>query len=738
MFTLDIDKEQVNIYEYSDAEALIKKLAADFWDDVTPISRGGKGRNKYYYYNFPCSFDIETSTIRNGQLDYIREDGRPLGFPYLHQFNIYNHVIFVRFQEEAVDIFRWLERYFIAGEKRRLVIFDHNLAYEYGFYKDLLKLDFGECFALDIHHPVTLMTQGGLMIRDSYKMTNMSLETLTKDYSDKYIKKPEIMDYRALRTPYTPLDNNTMVYSALDVLSLSDAIDHYLAANNTGVWTKTPTSTSFIRVNLKKEIGIGAKVRTEEQKRYFETLEKVKLTPDIYNMLCRQARGGNTHDNRRYTGIKLYDLGHMDITSSYPTQLVCYPEFPVHYWRPLDGDCPIETIKLFEENGYCTLFDIVFINPRLKERVPVPYLATYKCRTLKGLSKYSDNGRYVNGAEMLETTIFGIEYPIIKSQYDFDDVVILRGYYAQKGYLPDILRRFILSLYEKKTTLKSIESKLIEYNLSKAHLNGVYGMAFTRVIRPKCFIDEHGIFEGETPDIVKDLESYQKSPTRYFLNYSWGAMCSTLGRVYLQKMIDACGYDNFVYCDTDSVFYLHPDETGRRLRKLEADIKAYQRLCGLPLVYNDIKGRPHELGGIDEEPRVKVFKSWGAKKYVTVTDDGFEATVAGVPKYVYNEKGEKVKTAEALLKTVDNFELGFVFKGSDTNKLCLWYNDDEGLTLHDGGRPFRVYSNIAMLPVDYVLGLSNDYELLLQIEGINERYKFTQYNDQNQIEDFIN
>ena len=91
------------------------------------------------------------------------------------------------------------------------------------------------------------------------------------------------------------------------------------------------------------------------------------------------------------------------------------------------------------------------------------------------------------------------------------------------------------------------------------------------------------------------------------------------------------------------------------------------------------------------------------------------------------------------MKTLDAFELGFVFKGRDTNKLCLWYNDNEGLTLHDEeGRPITVLSNVAMLPVDYVLGLSADYTLCLQIEGINERYSFKQANDSNQIEDFIN
>ena len=740
MFQLEVNGENKNIYEYEDAHELIKHLAAENKDDLTPVSRGGKGRRKLYYYNYACSFDIETTTIRSGELGYYHPDGRPLGFPYLYQFNIYGCVIMVRQHAHALDVFRWLGECFIAGEKKRLVIFDHNLGYEYQFFMNDWQYDFAECFALDIHHPVTLILTNGLILKDSYKLTNMSLETLTKDWSKTYFKKPEIMDYNQLRTPYTELDAATLEYSALDVLALSDAISNYLAAYDTGVYTKNPTSTSFTRAAFKKEIGISAKVRTKEQKEYFKTLDRCRLDIDIYNMLQRQARGGNTHLNRKYTGELLYNLGHDDITSSYPTQLVCYPEYPVHYWRPLDPDCPIDTIKLFEANGFCTLFDVVLIRPRLKAGVTVPYLATYKCRTLKGASRYSDNGRYMEGAEMLETTIFGIEWPIIEKQYDFDDVVILRGYFNKKDYLPDILRRFILKLYEKKTVLKNVQGSEIEYALSKAHLNAVYGMAFTRIIREKCMFDERGIFEAAPEDPAAELEKYNNGKTRYFLNYSWGALCSTLGRCYLARMIDACGED-FIYCDTDSVFYTHPEKVKPKMAALEEEIKDYQRRCGLPLVYNDIKGRPHELGGIDREDDVLQFKSWGAKKYITVTAGGFEATVAGVPKYIYRKDGgklEKLKTAEALLKTPEAFELGFVFKGRDTNKLCLWYNDDENITLYDGGRPFRVGSNIAMLPCDYVLGLSDDYSLCLQVEGVNGRFSFSQNHDQNTMEDFIN
>lgn len=721
MFDLNVNGETIRIYEYPEAEDLIRELAETYKDDLTAIDRKGRGRNRRYFYNFCCSFDIETSTIRSGKYGYSHPDGRPLGVPYLFQFNIYGRVIMCRYIEEAVDVFDWLGSYFIGRTGNRiLTIFDHNLGYEYGFFKDYWKLIYDDCFALDNHHPVTIKLTNGLVIRDSYKMTNMSLETLTKDWSRKYVKNPEIMDYKKVRMPWDPLDQDTLVYSALDVLSLSDGITEYLKAHATGPWTRSPTSTSFIRAEFKHTIGMGVKDRTDEQKKYFKLLEKCRVDGDIYSMLLRQARGGNTHTNRGITGLFVGSeegkgVAHFDITSSYPAQMVCYPEYPVHYWRKLDPDAKIDDVMKLEKHRYCTLFDVVLIEPEIKQGIPVPYLAVSKCRTLKGSPEYSDNGRYITGAGMLETTIFGIEWPIIASQYDFKDVVILRGYYSHKGYLPDILRRFVLDLYAKKTELKNVEGKEIEYSLAKTYVNGVYGMSFTKILRTPLKFSESGIYEGDPPDPDKELQRFQESGS-YFLCYAWGAMVATLGRVYLQKMIDAVGSD-FLYCDTDSIFATDPESSRKRIRDLEAAIKKKQRKCGMDLTYYDIKGKPHELGGIDEEPECS-FMSYGAKKYITIENGVLKCTIAGVPK----------KAGAKIIGKPENFKLGMVFKGIETNKLCLWYNDDEGIEIRERSHRLKIRSNIAMLPVDYILGISDDYATCLFIEGINPVYGFTETN----------
>lgn len=734
MFTLRYENEDIDVYEYADAEKLIMQLSDQYAGDVTAVARGGNGRNKIIYYNYPASFDIETTTIKPGELDYTGTDeDPPIAFPYLFQWCIYDKVIMVRHYKQAQQIFSWISQYFMLGGNRRLICFVHNLGYEWSFWRDLWDIDPEKSFALDEHHPVTIITKDGFMFRDSYKMTNMSLETLTKDWSRKYIKQKEIMDYSQLRTPYTPLDDNTLLYSALDVLSLSDAIVQFLKAQGEKIWTRCPTSTSFIRAKLKKEIGVGVKNRTNEQHQYWKILKNQKINKDMYEMLKRLARGGNTHANRAITGKLLTDLLHYDITSSYPAQMVCYPEYPLGEWMELDPGTDTDTIELFERNGLCTMFDLALVNARIKDDVPVPYIPIAKMGIIEGSGmRFSDNGRYLRGLKVIRISVFGIEWPIIKQQYDFDEAVVMRGYFARKGYLPDILRKFILEYYREKTELKGITSDEdptapIRYAISKAHVNGIFGMAFTDCIRQKYEFSDMDIIASEPPDLEEELERYQKSIS-YFLPYAWGAMVAALGRVYLSKMIDAAG-NAFCYCDTDSTYALKSRELEDKMKKLEEELTARQRECGLQLVYNDIKGKPHELGGIDREPDCEYFMTYGSKKYATVEDGKLTLTLAGVPK----------KAGGWLLGDIHNFKLGFNFKGSETGKQCLWYNPDPHMVLHDEeGREIEIHSNAAMLPCDYLLSMGKDYLECLSVEG-NFHWNFKDTNKTSIIneEDYI-
>ena len=197
------DADVITIYEYEEAERLLHDLAERYEEDIT-IERRGQRKRKIAFYNYPCAFDIETTTVAPGQLDYDPgPDAAPVAFPYLFQWCIYGRVIMVRTMEQALDVFRWISEAFGTDETTKLVIFDHNLGYEWAFFRDLWEVVPDECFALDEHHPVTVMLKSGLMIRDSYKMTNMSLQTLTTSLTTKRCCIQRLM-YFPCPTPCVP------------------------------------------------------------------------------------------------------------------------------------------------------------------------------------------------------------------------------------------------------------------------------------------------------------------------------------------------------------------------------------------------------------------------------------------------------------------------------------------------------------------------------------------------------
>ena len=712
MLSVKYHDENIKIYEYPDAKELIYRLSELKKEDFTTVARGGRGRNKVDYFNYPCSFDIETSTIKPGQLDYIEsEDAPPIAFPYLFQWNVYGKVITCRTYEESTDVFKMITDAFSLTPVRRMIFFVHNLSFEYFFHKDIWKILNKASFAMDNRRPVTIVTEDGFMFRDSYKMSNMSLETLSKDYGTHYKKEKEIMDYNVLRTPYTPLEDNVYLYSALDVLSLSESIYNFLNARNEPIWTKCPTSTSFNRKNLKEDIGINVKHKTTEQEDYLRMLKKQRINEDIYSLERRIMRGGNTHTNRNYTGVYVEKAYHGDICSSYPTQMVAAPIFPLGKWRKLSPGGNMEDIKLLEENGYCTMFDVVLFNARLKKGVTVPYISISKMVVVQGTDVVlNDNGRYMSGLEAIQLSILGMEWDIIEKQYDFDDAIVTRGYFTNKGYLPDIVRRFVLNLYEKKTKLKNVPDKDIEYKIAKADVNGIYGMCATQIKHLKYEFEDSGINEIDEQD-PEFFKKYQNSRS-YFVPYIWGCCISAGVRIYLQRMVDAVG-DDFLYCDTDSIFAKNPEKSRAAIKKVEDEMLSYFRKCGLPTSFCDVKGVPHELGSIEEEPVVG-WKSWGAKKYITMEDGKLICTIAGVPK----------KKGAEIIGSPDNFKIGLNFPGSITGKLCVWYNDKPPFKLHDEyGRAITVLSNVAMLPVDYLLSITNDYRECLSIEG-NFNWKF--------------
>ena len=113
------------------------------------------------------------------------------------------------------------------------------------------------------------------------------------------------------------------------------------------------------------------------------------------------------------------------------------------------------------------------------------------------------------------------------------------------------------------------------------------------------------------------------------------------------------------------------------------------------------------MGNYEEDGVYDRFSTLGAKKYC------YEYTKNGEKKFAITISGVPKKEGAKIMKSCDNFKIGFVFK--NTGKLIPVYSDtqDKGnriVTDYLGNTTtVHISSYVALADVDYKLGLSEDY-----------------------------
>lgn len=433
---------------------------------------------------------------------------------------------------------------------------------------------------------------------------------------------------------------------------------------------------------------------------------------EIQQILFEAFRGGNTHCNRWYSKEIIEDVKSYDIVSSYPNCLLNKP-YPMKAFKK-DLNPSLFRLKQLEKRNKPYIMRVVLTNVRLRDNYfGIPYLSRNKCRNVKNGTW--DNGRILD-CEFLETSITNIDWNIIISEYDIDEVIIKDLYTSKYGELPFPIRETIIKYYEGKTTLKGVND--YEYARSKELLNSVYGMMVENPIKRNIlYIDDSDELFIED-DELSDEEILEKHNKKAFLNYAWGCFCTSYARLELENMInwvlDSSTDDNpcdVLYCDTDSVkYYGNVDWTEYNKKRYDESIKN-----GAYAINND--GEIKVLGIVELDGEYKYFKSNGAKKYAYINqDDELKITIAGVNK----KKGAKELASHGGLEAMKD---GFVFKeGGGTESK---YNDEDLGLIEVKEGVVDITSNVYIKNSEYTLGSTYDYlELLLNCKKLkySDRY----------------
>ena len=640
------------------------------------------GKHKIYQRH-PMTFDIETSKIPTD------DEGHYQAFMYIWQVCIEGNVVFGRRWEELQEFMKNVVNAYKLSEEERVVVYVHNLSFEFQFIQDYFK--FTDVFAMASRSILTAKT-AHLEFRCSYKLSNMSLAKFIENTPNTiHYKGVDDLDYATVRTPDTPLTEVEYGYCFNDVMGLYECVMELLKEDN--IASIPLTSTGYVRRDCRNAMN-----KNKNNRKMFL---RSRLTLLQYKLLRECFRGGNTASDRYLTNLILKIVGSYDLSSSYPFQMIAR-EYPLGKWNY--GVIP--DIKTLEEynSKYCTIARYTFKNIHLRDEKPIPYIPQSKCLAL-GDDREIYNGRILH-ADFLTISMTNIDYDIVKEQYEYDEIAVEEFHYSRKGLLPKELRDTIMYYFEKKSELKGDEEHYYEYMKSKNKLNSIYGMTVTNILNTE--IEYH---DGEYTEKKMTEEEMQEALDKYyknhrsFLNYSWGVFVTAYARRELEDGLNIAGLDT-IYCDTDSVKFIgnHDrefEEYNERLNK-ECEEKGIRN-------YTEVNGKRFYMGIFDKEKGYDEFITLGAKKYAFLQNGKLGITVSGL---------SKKKGAEELEKKggLRRFQRNEVFYNS--GRTIAQYNSAEVHDITVNGCTFSTASNLAIVDTTYTLGITDTMlDIIEKLQG---------------------
>lgn len=657
--------------------------------------QGNPGQRQIHtkYKDVLCAFDIETTRLPEIEQAVM----------YVWQFAIgENDVVVGRTWPEFED---FLRRLCEDLEDLKIVVWVHNLSYEFSFLRGVFPFSSADVFAVD-RRKVLKCKIGPVEFRCSYLHSNMGLDAFMKKMG---VEGGKIsgFDYGKRRFSWTPLDEFELAYCVQDVVGLTRALRVEMEHDRDSLYTVPLTSTGYVRRDAKRAMrSIPHDYVARQLPDY-----------DLYKMLHAAFRGGNCHANRAYSGMILRGVKSADRSSSYPDNQ-CNDLFPVGPFFHAGQISNDELRDLLNRRRKAVVMRVsIYGHVKLIDpEWPVPYLSVSKCEHITDTDEKHkavfDNGRIIS-CGYLETTITDIDLKIILDEYEFDHFFIWDCWYARYGPLPPPLIKTTISYYKAKTELKGVPGQDLYYTKAKNKLNSIYGMMAQDPGKLDITYtgeqsEDHDLFDS----LSSEEEAFAKNMKRAFAPYQWGCWVTAWSRYRLEEGIrlahNAKGVSGgFVYCDTDSVKYIgEVDWTEFNKARIEASTASGA------FAY-DPKGRVHYMGVFEDEGEYDRFRTWGAKKYVYEKDGKLYATIAGVAKNPDNP--DRPDGGRELMKHggIEAFRQGFVFTEAGGTESV--YNDFPEISEYEiDGHKLPITANVVIRNSTYMVGITSEYSDLLR------------------------
>lgn len=539
---------------------------------------------KYSKNNNIFFADFETTTIDSS--DYQNEKLTNVylwGIVSIHDNNYING--------DSLDSFmEWVQK-----DNRNKIIYFHNLSFDGNFiskwlfkrypnqYKDIfnnLETNYYEIFTRGTNkiysivwnrdtHERGIKRKFTIKFMCSYNLIPLSINTLGKvinmnKYDDEIIelyKTPENFYNHGGKDIWKTNEKNTYIkYCNNDIEIAKQSYLNFkktLVENNDDNFNSKYQKIDFKLENILTISTLSYKLAKNNIYNNRHIPQKVKdglkvYSFEKYELACKFYSGGFTQFNpntKDYEG----DFTYIDINSSYPASMCL--DLPY-------GELSEELNPKWKDYYTYIEIDMEFnIKPGFEN---IAYLKN-KEKFLRN-ERYSQSGRGVY-------YFLNEEFQIIQKMYDIYKIHYLKKYYTPK--FP-----FLKSFIEKYYRLKEDNAKTPLKNVYKLVLNSVYGSFCKKSNYPQLAAVSYQMYDDIKSGKLTQLEdengnvwiaktTHEKCylPNKKFVsflntkekrrynNLLVGATITALSRINLINTILELGVENFLYCDTDSIFY---------------------------------------------------------------------------------------------------------------------------------------------------------------------------------------
>lgn len=672
---------------------------------------------KIHYVDHIAAFDIETSSFT--------VNGKKGATAYSYALTIDDMFYHVRTGEEFFSLLKRISEEMGLSVNRRLVVYVHNLAYEWQFIKNYLEWE--DAFAIGSERRIArAISTIGIEFRCSYFLTNKSLEAVGSDVGvDKMVGD---LDHTAIRNSITPLSDEEMGYIENDVRILSE-FERNALAKESDVTEKAlrsipTTKTGYVRRHMRKAALLDPE--------YVSLIESLVMGENVYALARHSFQGGYTHANAAIAGQECGTTTAVDLASSYPSSMLqfTYPMSTFTEVPPPEGGFDRDFIY---ELSRCTHFFITFTAFNIESRYHFPYVSHSKALNIS--EPLLDNGR-VYSATAVRLTMTDVDWQIFNRCYETDEIVVESLTVAQKDYLPAALTDSIVGMYRDKTMLKGVAGQEDNYRDAKENINGVYGSVAMDPVRVDYrFKKDTAEFVADFPTVADALHDHNTSRSRY-LYYPWAAWVTAYSRSVLLNTI----YDmedagvTVLYCDTDSIYFKPSPKAIAIVERVNARVntnltaamhtrwpEASDEEVENALAPCDSKGKRRHIGIFEDDGHYDNFKTLGAKRYIVEKAGHLKTTVSGLSK----SAGGYIETNGGM----DLFTDGMTIPAEHSGRLTHTYVDEVAhyqITDYLGNTcEMKQDGFIHLEPSPYVLSVSDDYQSFVQKTAEGETFKYS-------------